>query len=98
MLGYTIEGDLGDTGIEVRSEGAYIESTPPVLGAAEQEVDFFQGLVGADYAFKNGLNLTVEGLYSSKSFTYLDAVSQPEFRTERQYDTFTFLLRRYDEL
>jgi hypothetical protein len=75
MLGYTIEGDLGDTGIEVRSEGAYIESTLPVLGAAEQEVDFFQGLVGADYAFKNGLNLTVEGLYSSKSFTYLDAVS-----------------------
>ena len=75
MFGYTIVGDLSDTGVEVRSEGAYIESTLPVLGSSEQEVDFFQGLVGADYSFQNGLNVTVEGLYSSKAFTYLDAIS-----------------------
>ena len=75
MFGYTIVGDLSDTGIEVRSEGAYIESTLPVLGSLEQEVDFFQGLIGADYSFQNGLNVTVEGLYSSKAFTYLDAIS-----------------------
>ena len=75
MYGYTIVGDLSDTGLELRSEGAYIESTLPVLGSTDQEVDFFQGLVGADYAFQNGLNLTVEGLYSSKAFTYLDAIS-----------------------
>ena len=75
MYGYTIVGDLSDTGLELRSEGAYIESTLPVFGETEQEVDFFQGLIGADYAFQNGLNVTVEGLYSSKAFTYLDAVS-----------------------
>ena len=75
MFGYTIVGDLSDTGVEVRSEGAYIETTLRVLGSSEQEVDFFQGLIGADYSFQNGLNITVEGLYSSKAFTYLDAIS-----------------------
>ena len=75
MFGYTIEGDLSDTGIEVRSEGAYIKSDLRTLKNGEDEVEFFQGLVGADYAFQNGLNLTVEGLYSSKAFTYLDAIS-----------------------
>lgn len=75
MLGYTIEGDLYDTGVEVRSEGAYIKSTLPTLSGSEEEVAFFQGLVGADYAFQNGLNLTVEGLYSSRAFSYEDAVA-----------------------
>ena len=75
MFGYTIVGDLSDTGVEVRSEGAYIETTLPVLGSSENEMDFFQGLIGADYSFQNGLNVTVEGLYSSKAFTYLDAIS-----------------------
>ncbi len=79
MFGYTIEGDLSDTGIEVRSEGAYIkttlQSTGPILSASEDEIDFFQGLVGADYAFQNGLNLTVEGLYSSKAFSYAEAIA-----------------------
>ena len=75
MLGYTIVGDLSDTGVEVRSEGAYIKSDLNTLGSTENEVEFFQGLLGADYAFRNGLNLTVEGLYSSKAFTYLEAIS-----------------------
>ena len=75
MLGYTIEGDLSDTGIELRSEGAYIRSTLPTLAGPDSEVDFFQGLIGADYAFQNGVNLTVEGLYSSKAFSYLDALA-----------------------
>ncbi len=80
MFGYTIVGDLADSGIEVRSEGAYIKSDLNTLGNAnlgnaENEVEFFQGLLGADYAFQNGLNLTVEGLYSSEAFTYLDAIS-----------------------
>lgn len=75
MLGYAIVGDLSDSGIEVRSEGAYIESRLQTLNGPGDEVDFFQGLIGADYAFPNGLNLSVEGLYSSETFSYLDAVS-----------------------
>jgi len=78
MFGYSIEGDLADTGIEVRSEGAYIKTnlktTLQTLSAKENEIDFFQGLIGADYAFQNGLNLTVEGLYSSHIFSYADAI------------------------
>jgi len=75
MFGYTIVGDLAESGIEVRSEGAYIKSDLNTLGNEENEVAFFQGLLGADYAFQNGLNLTVEGLYSSEAFTYSDAIS-----------------------
>jgi len=74
MLGYSIAGDLSDTGIEIRSEGAYIQTTLGTVNGEENETDFFQGLIGADYAFQNGLNLTVEALYSSKTFSYLDAV------------------------
>ncbi|HHO65348.1 MAG TPA: hypothetical protein ENJ71_02380 [Epsilonproteobacteria bacterium] len=74
MLGYSIVGDLSDTGIEVRSEGAYIQTTEGSVKSTEDETDFFQGLIGADYAFQNGLNLTVEALYSSKIFTYRDAI------------------------
>lgn len=75
MLGYSIAGDLSDTGVEIRSEGAYIRTTLNSLDKRENETDFFQGLIGADYAFQNGVNLTVEALYSSKIFSYLDAVS-----------------------
>ncbi len=60
MLGYEIEGNLADSGIELRSEGAYIEN----------EKEFFQGIVGADYGFENGLIAAVEGFYSSKTFSY----------------------------
>ena len=60
MLGYEIEGNFADSGIELRSEGAYIQN----------EKEFFQGIIGADYGFENGLIVAVEGLYSSKTFTY----------------------------
>ncbi len=60
MLGYEIEGNLGDSGVEIRSEGAYIEN----------EKEFFQAIVGADYGFINGITMGVEALYSSESFSY----------------------------
>lgn len=75
MLGYAIEGDLGDTGIEVRSEGAYIESKLNTVGQQEDEKKFFQGIIGADYAFEKGLNLTVEALYSSEIFSYAEILA-----------------------
>lgn len=60
MLGYEIEANLAQTGIEVRSEGAWIKN----------KVEFFQGIVGADYYFENGITLVGEALYSSKTFDY----------------------------
>jgi hypothetical protein len=69
MLGYTIQSDLGDTGIELRSEGAWIEAVLQTMTGAEEK-RFFQGIIGADYAFHAGLNLTVEALYSSETFSY----------------------------
>ena len=62
MLGYEIEANLADTGVEIRSEGAYIKN----------ETEFFQGIIGADYAFVNGISMGVEALYSSQTFTYKD--------------------------
>lgn len=74
MIGYSIEGDLSDTGIEWRSEGAYIKSQINAIGVSgemsQNEEKFFQGILGADYGFANGVNLTIEALYSSKVFTY----------------------------
>ncbi len=72
MIGYEVEANLGDTGIEVRSEGAYILSK---LKPNMQDIDFFQGIAGADYGFINGINLTIEALYSSKSFSYTEIFS-----------------------
>ena len=60
MLGYEIEGDLADTGIELRSEGAFIKNNE----------DFFQGIIGADYGFENGVSIVAEALYSSEKFSY----------------------------
>ncbi len=69
MIGYEIEGNVVDTGIEARSEGAYIKSDLD---------DFFQGIVGADYAFVNGITLTTEALYSSKTFSYAQMLSNTQ--------------------
>ena len=60
MLGYEIEANLAQTGVEVRSEGAWIKN----------KVEFFQGIIGADYGFENGITLVGEALYSSKTFDY----------------------------
>lgn len=69
MLGYEFEGNLGESGIELRSEGAYVKSRLKTTLSADEDVEYFQGIVGADYAFVNGVTLVTEVLYSSKSFS-----------------------------
>lgn len=72
MLGYELEGNLGDTGVEVRSEGAYIKNSAIItnpLGDTTTEA-FYQGIIGADYGFENGITVVGEALYSSKEFGY----------------------------
>jgi hypothetical protein len=69
MLGYELEANLFDTGIEIRSEGAYISSK---LTNDEDEREFFQAILGAEYGFVNGINLTFESLYNSKKFQESD--------------------------
>ncbi|MCW9026625.1 MAG: hypothetical protein OQJ77_04845 [Thiovulaceae bacterium] len=71
MLGYEIEANLFDTGVEIRSEGAYMKSDLVL----ENDVEYFQAILGADYGFVNGINLTFESLYSSKEFTYMQMLS-----------------------
>ncbi|WP_373000932.1 hypothetical protein [Sulfurimonas sp.] len=68
MLGVELEGNLGDTGVEVRSEGAYIKNTLKTLSDLDEK-EFFQGIIGADYGFVNGLTVIGEALYSSEKFT-----------------------------
>lgn len=65
MLGYEIEGNLLNTGVELRSESAYIKNK----NKQNKEDGFFQGIIGGDYAFVDGVTLTTEALYSSKTFT-----------------------------
>ena len=69
MLGYEIEGNLAESGIEVRSEGAYMKTKLQTTRATQESQEFFQGIVGADYAFSNGVNILFEALYSSKTFS-----------------------------
>lgn len=66
MLGYELEGNLADTGIEIRSEGAYIETELQ----NQKEQQFFQTIVGADYGFENGITLVGEALYNNQTFDY----------------------------
>lgn len=66
MLGYEIESNLYDTGVEVRTEGAYIKQ--------ENHSGLFQGILGADYGFVNGVTLIAELLYSSQTFSYQERV------------------------
>jgi len=70
MAGYEIEANLADTGIEVRSEGAYIENSLHVTIEGVKKIEFSQGIIGADYGFENGITLIVEALYSSQNFDY----------------------------
>lgn len=69
MLAYAIEGDFLETGIELRSEGALIKSHIHTHLNPREKVSFFQGVIGGDYAFESGVNLTIETLYSSKIFS-----------------------------
>nr|WP_321268490.1 hypothetical protein [uncultured Sulfurimonas sp.] len=61
MIGYEIEGELFESGVALRSEGAWFEDK--LL-----KEEFFQGIFGADYTFSNSLSLTGEWLHSSKYF------------------------------
>lgn len=61
MIGYELEGELMKTGIELRSEGGWFNDK-----LLHQQ--FFQGLIGADYAFENSLSVALEWLHSSKTF------------------------------
>ena len=74
MLGYEAEANLGESGVEVRSEGAYIKNRALIKNPLQPEVTeaFFQGIVGADYGFENGITLIGEALYSSKTFSYVE--------------------------
>lgn len=69
MIGYELEANLADTGVEVRSEGAYIKSRLNETFLKSEEKEFFQGILGADYGFENGVTLVAEALYSSQTFT-----------------------------
>lgn len=69
MLGYEMEGNFLDTGVELRSEVAYIKnSLKTELGS--EKIEYFQAIIGGDYGFENGLNITLEALYSSEKFLY----------------------------
>lgn len=61
MIGYELEGELFDTGVELRSEGGWFDDK-----LLSQQ--FFQGLIGADYAFENSLMLIGEWLHTSHTF------------------------------
>ncbi len=69
MLGYEIENNFFDTGIEVRSEVAYIENKIKT-DTTNENVEYFQAILGADYGFENGVTAVVEALYSSEDFLY----------------------------
>ncbi len=70
MIGYEIEGNLAESGVELRSEAGYIRSSLEDEFSQEYAVEFFQGILGAEYGFKNGVTLVFETLYSSKDFSY----------------------------
>lgn len=61
MIGYELEGELLESGIELRSEGGWFDDK-----LLHQQ--FFQGLIGADYAFENSLMLIGEWLHTSRTF------------------------------
>ena len=65
MIGYELEGDLFDTGVEWRSEGGYFKDK--ILDKA-----FYQGIFGVDYGFQNGVTAVLEWLHTSETYSALD--------------------------
>ncbi|MDD5406463.1 MAG: hypothetical protein PHE73_05950 [Sulfurovaceae bacterium] len=65
MIAYELEGDLFDTGVEWRSEGGYFKDK--ILDKA-----FYQGILGVDYGFQNGVTAVLEWLHSSKTYSALE--------------------------
>ena len=70
VLGVELEANLADTGVEVRSEIAYIKNNFMVSAINSENREFIQAIVGADYGFENGVTVVGEALYSSENFTY----------------------------
>ena len=70
MLGLEVEANLADTGVEVRSEIAYIKNSMKSSLNTAENIEFTQAIVGADYGFENGVTVIAEALYSSEDFTY----------------------------
>lgn len=70
MLGLELEANLADTGVEVRSEIAYIKNNMNTSLNSRENIEFTQAIVGADYGFENGITVIAEALYSSENFTY----------------------------
>ena len=62
MIAYELEGNLFETGIEWRSEGGYFKDK--LL-----DKEFFQGILGLDYGFQNGLTLVTEWMHSSETYS-----------------------------
>ena len=67
MLGFEVEANLHDTGVEVRSEISFIKSKLNTL-VTKEEKEFYQAILGADYGFIDGITLAGEILYSSEKF------------------------------
>ena len=70
MLGLELEANLADTGVEVRSEIAYIKNNINKSLNTTENIELTQAIVGADYGFENGVTVIAEALYSSRGFTY----------------------------
>lgn len=91
MLGFELEANVGESGIEVRSEVALIQNSFLRSYEQEEDLEFVQAIVGADYGFINGVTLIVEALYSSQNFTNeqlflnLDSEILPNLVTSKFY-------------
>lgn len=83
MLGYEIEGELFESGIAFRSEGAWFEDKLLKKG-------FFQGIIGADYTFENSLSFTGEWLYSSKTKLPLESKSYGGLSVGYEFDALLY--------
>lgn len=71
MIAYEIEGNVFDTGVEWRSEGGYFKDK--LLNK-----DFFQGILGLDYGFVNGLTVMTEWIHSSKTYSFDEILTHQE--------------------
>lgn len=63
MVGGELEGNPGETGIELRTEGGWFK-----IDATDRE--YFRGLAGLEYGFVEGYTVTVEYLYNGAGFTH----------------------------
>lgn len=57
ILGYEIQGELFNTGLELRSEGGYFNN--------KNRKDYKEFIIGAEYGFENSLNILSEYKYNS---------------------------------